>query len=193
MNVFKIAALVAGIALATHSVPSQAVPFGSSVVINGTTGVPACSGWVTVASIPITVDVSSRIYVTVTGILVNKSAADYYQISYETRLEAAGSTDPWPTGTLSGGGNYLYNERPQSYTPFADSEILSTPFTAGTFTVAPGNYTLEVGINISSDTGCSDVGENITGYLTYILLSSVQDRIYANGFSMISNAEDAVV
>ena len=192
MNVFKIAALVAGIALATHSVPSQAVPFGSSVYINETDS--PCGGWVTVSpSIPITVDVSSRIYVTVTGILVNKSAADYYQISYETRLEAVGSTDPWPTGTLSGGGNYLYNEGPQSYTPFADSEILSTPFTAGTFTVAPGNYTLEVGINISSDTGCSDVGENITGYLTYILLSSAEDRIYANGFSMISNADEAVV
>lgn len=169
----KVIALIVSLAVATHSTPSCAVPFGSSTA-NGLTVLP-CSA-ATLVSIPITVDVSSRIYAMATGIANNLDHFNAYGFSYEMHLRDANDT----TDLATSRGNFFPTIPSGTFLPFSDSQVLIG--STGDYVAAPGSYLLKFVIHASNS--CNGTGVSTDAELTYILLSSVLDRIYANGFAL---------
>lgn len=170
----KFAALVAGTALAAHSAPSLAVPFGSSDSFGIQSIVAPCTA-LDVVSIPITVDVSSRIYTAAIGFARNQDNFNSYGLSYEMHLRDAADT----TDIATSRGEFISSIASGAYTSFSDGQVLGVPNG-----IAPGNYLLKFEIHASGS--CNGMGLTTDGTVSYILLSSALDRIFANGFSMIS-------
>ncbi|MGH8124146.1 MAG: hypothetical protein ACREPT_15425, partial [Rudaea sp.] len=135
----------------------------------------------TLVSIPITVDVTSTIYATVTGIANNSSPVYPQKFTYQIILRDSADTTNLATST----GNSLSNIPNQQFLPFNDSQVLAG--SSGSYVAAPGNYLLKVVVGGGIVCGVTPISAN--GELTYILLSSALDRIFANGFALKSNSE----
>lgn len=168
----KFAALI--VCILTHSTQSCAVPFGSSNA--GSVTVSPCSAS-TLVSIPITVDVSSLVYATATGVANNQDNFNAYGFSYEMHLRDAGDTIDLATSR----GDFFPTIPSGTFLPFSDSQVLTG--TSGSYVAAPGSYLLKFVIHASNS--CNGTGVFTNGELSYILLSCVSDRIFANGFTMV--------
>lgn len=172
-HICKTAALIFGTALATQSAPSIASPFGSSDSWGITNVVAPCTA-MDVVSIPITVDVSSRIYTTAIGFARNQDNFNSYGFSYEMHLRDAADT----TDVATSRGEFISSIASGAYTSFSDGQILGIPNG-----IPPGNYLLKFEVHASGS--CNGTGLTTDGTVSYILLSSALDRIFANGFSMV--------
>jgi hypothetical protein len=178
MNIIcKIATLALGTALFIQSTSSSAVPYGSSDSFGIQSIVAPCTA-LDVVSIPITVDVSSRIYTTAIGFARNQDPFNSYGFSYEMHLRDSADT----TDIATSRGEFISSIASGAYTSFSDGEILGVPNG-----IAPGNYLLKFEIHASGS--CNGTGLTTDGTVSYILLSSVFDRIFANGFSMVSDLD----
>ena len=177
------AVLLAGAALALRAGTGLAVPFGDTVS-GGSVFLPPCIN-TTVASLPVTVDVPSRLFVNATAPFSDNGNTAYNGGAYQVVLRDSGDTTT-VASTLT----------TQFYAPDGTSNTLTTSGvlfqgTSGTtaFTVAPGTYLLK--FTIGANGLCGSSGGIVTSYtLTYLMLSSVLDRIFASGFNAMVFAEN---
>ena len=173
-----IALCLVGTGYGTHVL---AVAFGDSVHVD--TQTISCSIVPPpIATLPLTVDASSRIFVTVTGTAYNTDASVSYHV--EAHVELHDATDT--TILASTMNDFTFFDLPNADThlkPYGTSTILydvSNPTTP--FAATAGNYILKLYFESDFCTGTG--AKNQSGTLSYLLLSSALDRIFANGFSM---------
>jgi len=163
---------------ALSSANSWAVTFGDTLAGPSTYVAPCIDG--VVVSLPLTVAVPSRIFVTGTAEVESFSAV-YTGGAIKVWLRDAADT------TTLAASPYAYSASLTASTAivsWSTSALLLAGNTGmGTaYSAPPGNYLLKLVINPSG--GCSGVGPYAYfPTLTYILLSSALDRIFADGFN----------
>jgi hypothetical protein len=158
---------------------ASAVPFGATVV-GASTYVPTCSS-ATGAIASLTVDVASRLLVTIGGAAVTPDASNGYGLAFSAQLFAADGT----TLVAESYGNSVSVSVYQ--TVIADSEVLVDPAARQPYQLEPGDYTLKLAFETSGS--CGGNGPYVESpQLTYVLLSSVFDRIFASGFADASES-----
>jgi hypothetical protein len=162
----------------------DAAPYGDTVVGNSTTLAP-CTEQQTLASIPLQVDIPSRILATINGSAVsidNTVAYGYGAIAqlYDATGRTLIATSQWSNIVV---GLYLQATNV--------SQVLFDPTTNLAATLPPGNYVLF--LNIQTSGSCGGAGLYIQSpTLTYVLLSSTVDRIFGDGFALSSREPDVV-
>lgn len=161
-------------------------PFGESKTVNS--GVPTCPGGGVqdnsgvLTAMPISIDVPSRLFVTVTMTTGYHLVVIYAALTRGTAMPAIGVTEQGAQAWQSG-------QEQQQRPPIAVQGIIhagSTPIdpAASPLVLDPGQYQLQ--LRIMEDGNCGGPGFGTFGFgwatMTYLILSSVPDRIYANGF-----------
>jgi len=129
----------------------------------------------TPTSVEITVDVPSRLLVTISGSAVSADHSNIYALSYNAQLFDVSGTILLgrSQGSTVVAGEYL--------TAMSDSEVLFDASVSQPYTLAAGSY--QLALNLETSGSCSGVGVYAgSPALTYVLLSSAFDRIFANGF-----------
>jgi len=172
---------ILGFSLSLLSSGAAALPFGDMATAHSAS-LPACQN-TDVLTLPVTVDVPGRIYVSATAQYPGWGA-EYSRISYYVRMfNVDENGQPGQlVGSISPGGADV----PTNYTSTLVSSgilggIQDAPYKA--LTVPAGQYVLTF-MMVPSGGNCAGAGTG-TGELTltYMLLSSVRDRIFAAGFS----------
>jgi len=140
-----------------------------------------CGSERTALTLPVSVSVPSRIYV---------SARATYEPNGSNASAARIDVGLWDSGVTSLLANVKTSSTLASLSPqypswgflVADGILLTNSLTPTVFTAAPGNYELHMTVSnfIGGDVCGSPVFVSPT--LTYILLSSAYDRIFADGF-----------
>jgi len=130
----------------------------------------------TPTSVEITVDVPTRLLVTISGSAVSADHSNIYALSCNAQLFDISGTILLgrSQGSTVVVGEYL--------TAMSDSEALFDASVSQPYTQAAGSYKLA--LNLETPGSCSGVGVCVgSPALTYVLLSSAFDRIFANGFA----------
>jgi hypothetical protein len=158
----------------------NASSFGNTQVGSSATFAP-CTDDAIVASVEVTVDSSARILYSLGSSAVSLDNSAAYGVGFQAVLKNASNTriatSQWRNIVV---GLYLQSA--------SASELLYATSTNTPVQLAPGAYTLELHLQTSGS--CGGAGVYIQSpTLTYVLLSSVLDRIFANGFSMLLSDE----
>ena len=159
----------------------------------------------TALTLPINVAVSSRIYVSArAGYLPGGNNNNETFVHVELRNGADTTTLATSQQAVASGSDYNYTPGGStgSGRGFSDSDGLLHAGTnysdtaASIYVAAPGNYVLQMHVSSGPRAGvCAEVGGG-SGYfndltLTYLLLSSAYDRIFADGFqAMLGDGSD---
>jgi hypothetical protein len=156
---------------------SQALPapFGATAIGTSTYLAP-CDEQIDDASTTVVVDAPSRLLVTISGAVVTPDPNNSYGLQYSAVL-----TDSTGVTTLARSvGNQVSVS--QLEVSIADTEVLFDPSLSTPFTLPSGTYQLK--LRLSTSGSCGGDGPYLTGppLLTYVLLSSVLDRIFASEF-----------
>lgn len=161
---------------------ASAITFGDTA-IGGTQFLPPCS-WQTVNTLAVTVDVPSRVFVNATAPFYG-SGLPAKNGAYRVLLR-----DGADTTTLANIPQTSFYTQDTGYTTHTLSSVgVLFSGTNGTtaYTAAPGNYLLKFDVAIYGD--CSGSGPIVdSSSLSYILLSSVLDRIFASGLNAFNLA-----
>lgn len=180
MSIFRISlGCLLGITVAATSTfghMAHAVTFGDTVEGSITFLTPCQNN--TVLSLAVAVDVSSRIYVNGVATFYDNGDTTYNNGSYQVILR-----DSDDTTTLAAIQLTSFTEPAIATNTLVTSGVLFQG-AAGTsaYTAPPGNYLLK--FIVFPGGSCSGSGPIVKSpTLTYILLSSALDRIYANGFN----------
>lgn len=152
-----------------------AAPFGATT-IGTSTYLQPCDEQIDNASATVVVDAPSRLLVTISGATVTPDPNNGYGLQYSAVLtDSTGST----TLARSVGNQVSVSQEEVS---IGDTEVLFDPSLSTPFTVPSGTYQLK--LRLSTSGSCGGNGPYLTGppMLTYVLLSSVLDRIFASEF-----------
>lgn len=159
-----------------------AAPFGESKTV--TNGTPVCPGDGTLAAgvlttLPVEVGVDSRIFVVVSVSTGAHSAGAYAAITRGANMPVLGTIENGFQAWQSG-------QEQQTRPPIVVQGVMhasSNPVdpSATPLTLAPGSYQLQ--LRVYSTGNCGQGFGATSATLTYILLSSSYDRIYADGFA----------
>lgn len=175
--------LLSGAVLAVRAGVGLAVPFGDTVTSNAIFLHPCVD--TTVASLPVTVDVPSRLFVNATAPFSDNGNPAYNSGSYQVVLRDSGDT----TTLASIPGTNFYEPDATSNTLIASGVLFQGTNGTTAFTVAPGIYLLKFTVNVNGTCGATG-GIVTSSTLTYLMLSSVLDRIFASGFNAMVFAEN---
>ena len=177
------AVLLAGAVLTLRAGAGLAVPFGDTVT-GDTVFLHPCVN-TAVASLPVTVDVPSRLFVNATAPFSDNGNPAYNSGSYQVILRDAVDT----ATVASTPGTQFYEPDATSNTLIASGVLFQGTSGTTAFTVVPGTYLLKFTININGT--CGTTGGVVTSStLSYLILSSVLDRIFASGFNAMVFAEN---
>jgi len=175
INIEKLSALCVGIVLTAHGAECSAAPYGDTIrpVIGYFCGLKTYT-------VPITVSVSSRIYVAMSASVQNGDNAHYYSLAVSAHLYDAGDNTElakiYGQTTEFGPADYLTNRSVNA------SAIMMSTQNSTTYTAVPGNYVLHFELDAGA---CVGANLEVYGYpeFSYLLLSSAFDRIFADGFA----------
>jgi hypothetical protein len=177
----KIGALVLSAVAAGHHANSVAVTFGESIQVPGGTAI-GCSD--TTYLLPVPVSVPSRVLVIVTGSVANLDLSHAYSFTASAELrDSADST----TLAITGLAYARIALAPGDYSAKSFGYSMVFPgFSVGTvYTAQPGQYKLKLHLNTAECPGNGTQMGAGGATMTYVLLSSAFDRIFADGFSTI--------
>ena len=179
---FRTTVIALALVAACFSSPLLAAPFGATIV--GTSSyVPACSSNAD-TSATVTVDVSSRLLVTIGGATFTPDTSNGYALNYSAQLYRADGT----TLVAESYGN-LTSVSAQAVA-LSDSEVLVDPSAFAPYQLSPGSYVLKLSFQTSGS--CGGDGPYVDSpKLTYVLLSAAFDRIFASGFAALSDGGEA--
>ena len=169
LNLFSLLTLVLA------GTPAVAAPFGATIL--GTSGyLQPCDEQIDKISTTVSVDAPSRILVTIGGAAVTPDPNNAYGLQFLAVLtDSSGAT----MLARSAGNSVSVS---QEELAINDSEVLFDPALSGPYTLPAGAYQLK--LRISTSGSCGGSGPYLTGppLLTYVLLSSVIDRLFASEF-----------
>jgi hypothetical protein len=175
MKLPSISILTCSFTLAMSSVSVTAAPFGATVI--GAPGyLQPCDEQIDNVSATVVVDAPSRILVTIGGAAVTPDPNNGYGLQYVAVLtDSTGAT----MLARSAGNSVSVS---QQELPISDTEVLFDPGLSTPYTLSAGTYQLK--LRLSTSGSCGGNGPYLTGppLLTYVLLSSVLDRIFASEF-----------
>jgi hypothetical protein len=166
------------ILFAFTSVVAYAAPSGETVF--GQFGNFAPCSQIDDASVAITVDVPSRLLVSIAGSVKNTVTTNAYTVTFHPELmNATGTT------VLATNQGIIETDPTATFQAFSDTEVLVDATSGGSYTLAPGNYVLKLTFTMGGS--CNGAGPFFrNSVLTYVLLSSAQDRIFASGLNAMN-------
>ena len=173
------AALAALVAASSSAVGQSS--FGDTIILTSAT--PTCPGDGTqdsgvLASVPVDVGVASRLMAIVTVSTGEQSATVYAAVTNASQSQTLGTTS-------SGSQAWALGQDQTVRPPITAQGVMHqgrTPIapTASILTLTPGTYNVQVRV-VFGDCGSGFSFDSAT--LTYVLLSAVVDRVFADGFA----------
>jgi len=188
------------------------LPAAASAAVYGDTAyspsVVAHCTFTTALSVPVSVSVNSRIFVSARGAYSpGGNANNNAYIHVELRNGADTTTLAASQQAFSNGSDYNYT--PPSGSSGGDKGFLDSngllhtgtnpsDAAASIYVAAPGSYLLQMKVRSDDTVMCNEVGGGSGVFydvtLTYLLLSSAFDRIFADGFqAMLGAGTEAAV